>query len=360
MRGPHTTRSRGCRRRSSSHRRRAPRRRPGPSARSRRRRSASRSVGPARTRRRAASAPSRRRPRPASPRSSARTCAMYSRTPAHGSASLPIAMRPVKPVPIATATRPGASCSSVAIALACTSGWRRFGTSTAGPSPMRSVCAAASASTIQTSLYSEGESYNHAGGNRGDSACSDVRDDAGRGRERTGDLHREIVGTRRRSGNDPVLLEVLAGTRRDQTCGVRRGEMASVDLHDLSVTTGSQIGRYGHTSLSMSIDQTWPSPWVQLAVHPLARHRAGRRDIPTLVECLRLRNAGERIERRFVYGMGSTITTLRPSGGSSSTDFAVAALVPASNSRVPGSRRRRSSAVGTGWPDRRASVPSPR
>ena len=36
-------------------------------------------------------------------------------------------MRPVNPVPIAIAARPGASCSSVAIALACTSGCRRFG-----------------------------------------------------------------------------------------------------------------------------------------------------------------------------------------------------------------------------------------
>ena len=49
------------------------------------------------------------------------------------------------------AVRPGASCSRVAMALAWVSGWRRFGTSTAGPRPMRDVRAAARAPIIQTS-----------------------------------------------------------------------------------------------------------------------------------------------------------------------------------------------------------------
>ncbi len=87
---------------------------------------------------------------------------MYSRVHAHVSGFCPIAIRPVKPVPIATATRPGASCSSVAIALACVSGWRRLGTSTAGPSAIRSVRSAASAATTQMSPYSAGESNSHA------------------------------------------------------------------------------------------------------------------------------------------------------------------------------------------------------
>jgi 5,10-methylenetetrahydromethanopterin reductase len=52
---------------------------------------------------------------------------------------------------IATAMRPGASCSRVAIALACVSGWRRFGTSTAGPIAMRDVRCAANAAITQMS-----------------------------------------------------------------------------------------------------------------------------------------------------------------------------------------------------------------
>ena len=67
------------------------------------------------------------------------------------SARCPIAIRPVKPVPIAATVRPGARSSSVAIALAWVSGWRRFGTSTAGPSPIRSVRNAASAAITQMS-----------------------------------------------------------------------------------------------------------------------------------------------------------------------------------------------------------------
>ena len=76
---------------------------------------------------------------------------MYRRVHAQVSGFWPIAMRPVNPVPIATATRPGASCSSVAIALACASGCRRLGTSTAGPSEMREVRFAASAAITQMS-----------------------------------------------------------------------------------------------------------------------------------------------------------------------------------------------------------------
>ena len=60
-------------------------------------------------------------------------------------------MRPVKPAPMATDTRSGAAAASVAMAAALTMGWRRLGTSTAGPSPMTLVRAAARASTIHTS-----------------------------------------------------------------------------------------------------------------------------------------------------------------------------------------------------------------
>jgi hypothetical protein len=63
----------------------------------------------------------------------------------------PIARRPVNPVPNATATRPGARASSAAVAAALTIGWRSEGTRTPGPSPMRAVRSAASASIIHTS-----------------------------------------------------------------------------------------------------------------------------------------------------------------------------------------------------------------
>ena len=69
----------------------------------------------------------------------------------HGMARYPIARRPVKPVPNETATRPGASPTSVAVAAAFVIGWRRLGTSTPGPRPIREVRSAASASDIQTS-----------------------------------------------------------------------------------------------------------------------------------------------------------------------------------------------------------------
>jgi hypothetical protein len=53
-----------------------------------------------------------------SPRKSARSARVYSATTFHESGGTPSSRRPVKPVPIATATRPGAACSSVAIAAA--------------------------------------------------------------------------------------------------------------------------------------------------------------------------------------------------------------------------------------------------
>ena len=108
---------------------------------------------------------------------------------AHVSGFCPIAMRPVKPVPIATTTRPGASCSSVAIALACVSGWRRFGTSTAGPSAMR-----------DRALRGERRDHPDVAVQRGrveqprplvaePFGLDDVVDDVRTGRERAGDLH---------------------------------------------------------------------------------------------------------------------------------------------------------------------------
>ena len=63
----------------------------------------------------------------------------------------PIASRAVKPVPNVTARRPGASSLSVAIADAVTIGWRRLGTATAVPTPIRSVASAARASATHTS-----------------------------------------------------------------------------------------------------------------------------------------------------------------------------------------------------------------
>ena len=67
-------------------------------------------------------------------------------------------MRPVKPVPKAVLTRPGASPASVASAAAVTTGWRRLGTSEAGPSPIVLVRPAATARTIHGSAYMAGES----------------------------------------------------------------------------------------------------------------------------------------------------------------------------------------------------------
>ena len=80
----------------------------------------------------------------------------------HGMARYPIALRPVNPVPNETTTRPGASPTSVAIAAAFVIGWRRLGTSTPGPRPIRLVRSAARASAIHTSGINGGESYNHA------------------------------------------------------------------------------------------------------------------------------------------------------------------------------------------------------
>ena len=94
-------------------------------------------------------APRRRRP----PRRAAVRAARaaYSATALQASGGLPSRRRPVKPVPIAAATRPGASASSVAIAAACAATWRRLGTSTPGPSPIRRVASAIRASVIHTS-----------------------------------------------------------------------------------------------------------------------------------------------------------------------------------------------------------------
>ena len=54
-------------------------------------------------------------------------------------ARCPSTYRPVNPAPSATATRSGARSARVATAAAVTIGWRRLGTSTAGPSPMTCV-----------------------------------------------------------------------------------------------------------------------------------------------------------------------------------------------------------------------------
>jgi|SRR5271166_5492020 len=69
-----------------------------------------------------------------SPRSSARRMRTYSYTYDHFNGRCPIVRRPVKPDPIAIATRAApAIATSVAIAAAFTIGWRRLGTSTPGP-----------------------------------------------------------------------------------------------------------------------------------------------------------------------------------------------------------------------------------
>ena len=87
----------------------------------------------------------------ASPRSSAITWRTPPSNARRESIGWPIASRPVKPAPKATASRPGASSASVAMAAACVIGWRRWGTSTPGPSPMRSVRSAIRASVTHTS-----------------------------------------------------------------------------------------------------------------------------------------------------------------------------------------------------------------
>ena len=69
-----------------------------------------------------------------------------------------MAMRPVKPEPIPTFTRPGAMSTSVATAAAVTTTWRRLGISTPGPSSMRRVRSAARPSVIHTSSCSAGVS----------------------------------------------------------------------------------------------------------------------------------------------------------------------------------------------------------
>ena len=94
-----------------------------------------------------------------SPRSSACTCCTYSTTSAQRIGFCPRARRPVKPEPMAYAVRPAAIDSSVAMAEAVVSGWRRLGISTAGPSPMVDVAWAHSARCIHTSSCSAGVSY---------------------------------------------------------------------------------------------------------------------------------------------------------------------------------------------------------
>ena len=93
-----------------------------------------------------------------SPLSSAFKHRTYSATWRHGMGRLPSVNRPVKPEPTATATRPGAWSTSSAIAAALTIGWRRLGTSTPGPRPIRDVRSAHRYSTIHTSGISAGES----------------------------------------------------------------------------------------------------------------------------------------------------------------------------------------------------------
>jgi len=69
----------------------------------------------------------------AAPVSSPRNAATYSRRYDQLAGALPRARAPANPVPNATATRPGASAVSAAVAEALTIGWRRVGTSTPGP-----------------------------------------------------------------------------------------------------------------------------------------------------------------------------------------------------------------------------------
>ena len=70
-----------------------------------------------------------------SPRRSARNAPMYWSTRLHGSGRCPSMARAVNPVPTTTASRPGATCSMVAIADAVASTWRRCGM-TSAPRPM--------------------------------------------------------------------------------------------------------------------------------------------------------------------------------------------------------------------------------
>jgi hypothetical protein len=69
-----------------------------------------------------------------------------------------MARRAVYPVPNAATSLPGASSSIVAMAEAVTMGWRRLGTATPVPRPIRLVASAARASATQTSVSRAGES----------------------------------------------------------------------------------------------------------------------------------------------------------------------------------------------------------
>jgi hypothetical protein len=86
-----------------------------------------------------------------SPRNSARSATTYSRSDFKLIAGLPNIARPVKPLPIATASRPGAWASIEPIAAAVATTWRRLGTSTAVPTPIRSVRSSVRAIATHTS-----------------------------------------------------------------------------------------------------------------------------------------------------------------------------------------------------------------
>ena len=66
-------------------------------------------------------------------------------------ASLPRVQRAVAPVPNPQASLPGAAPSMLAIAAAVTTTWRKLGTKTAVPRPIRSVCSATRANDTQMS-----------------------------------------------------------------------------------------------------------------------------------------------------------------------------------------------------------------
>jgi len=94
----------------------------------------------------------------ASPCRSARSWVKYSASSDHLIGFWPMARAPVKPVPTANVSRPGARSSMVAIADAVTMTWRRNPTATPVATPMWSVASATRATPTQTSPYSAGES----------------------------------------------------------------------------------------------------------------------------------------------------------------------------------------------------------
>ena len=74
----------------------------------------------------------------------------------------PIVSAALPPVPIPHTTRPGASSSSVARALAVTDAWRVWGTVTPGPRRMREVATAHAASVTHSSRHTRWVSVIHA------------------------------------------------------------------------------------------------------------------------------------------------------------------------------------------------------